>query len=89
MFRTNLIQKINKDIFIDHFIADWLTGMLLIDMGGPLYLMPDKMSAYVLHENTQWTSLSAAQKQKQIKVIRKQYNEIFDFKYNKTFAKYL
>ena len=89
MFRTKLVKQIEKSVFENTFIADWLTGMFLIDKGGPLFLLPEKMSAYLLHDETQWTSLSQKEKNEVQNNARKEYNRLFNFKYDNIFKKYM
>ena len=79
MFRAEILKSIDKSIFENFFIADWLTGMLSIDKGGPLFFIKEKMSVYRLHTDSQWTSLGQIDRVYQIYQARVLYNYILNY----------
>tara|TARA_B100002019_G_scaffold288459_1_gene302118 strand:+ start:2593 stop:3471 length:879 start_codon:yes stop_codon:yes gene_type:complete len=85
MFRTNLIHSIDRNIFEKYFIADWLTGMIIYDKGGPLYLMPEKMSVYRIHGSSQWSKMSKKDKLFEELKALSLYDHILNYKYDYIF----
>lgn len=88
MFRAEILQSIDKSVFEFFFVADWLTGFLAIDKGGPLFFMKEKMSVYRLHLNSQWYSYSDIDKKYEVYKARVLYNYILEFKYDDLFRDY-
>jgi glycosyltransferase involved in cell wall biosynthesis len=83
MYRTIDIQALQNKLF-DIPMADWLFNMACGQIG-KIGFIRDWMSVYRIHDNGAWSSISRGEQYKQLLSSIENYDQFFDYKYNKQF----
>lgn len=83
LFRKSEIDKIKPDLF-DLELADWMLGMVLSE-NGLIAVLKEIMSVYRVHNNGQWSKMSAKNQIDKSLALIDQYNKYLGYRYDAEF----